>query len=381
MKNFLFIFFLFVSFITKANTINIGIFNNLHCTSIMLTPSSSSYFIIVDNTKKITVTNESLFQLSVMNDSIRLRSMENDYGNFFSIQFIGDDSSSMRMRCLNPRQRGHQYQNNFTITIQNHELKIVNQVDLENYVAGVVEAEVGNKQSVEYYKVQAIICRTYALSNLRRHEEENFNLCDNVHCQVYRGNNKINPAIEAATFQTKNLVLVDKKSELITTAFHSNCGGETCNSEDVWGLQKPYLRSVKDTFCIHQRNAQWTKRISLSEWNNYLSQSCKPCAADSAKLCCDFTQTQRKNFFDVSNAQFFPKNIRNDFKLKSSFFSIQQQNDSILFVGKGYGHGVGLCQEGAMQMAKSGYTYQSILHFYYQQIDIINLNQLQFFKE
>ena len=135
------------------------------------------------------------------------------------------------------------------------------------------------------------------------------------------------------------------------------------------------------SFCLSQRNAVWTKKISLNEWNNYLSQSCKPCTDDTSELCCDFTQIERRNFFNVYTTQMLPKNMRADFKLKSSFFSIQQQNDSILFVGKGYGHGVGLCQEGAMQMAKSGYSYKSILHFYYQQIDIINLNQLQFFKE
>ena len=347
----------------------------------MLAPSSGSYFIIADSIKKITVTDESLFQLSVMNDSIHLRSMENDYGNFFSIQFVGDDSSSMRMRCLNPRQRGHQYQNNFTITIQNHELKIVNQVDLENYVAGVVEAEVGSKQSVEYYKVQAIICRTYALSNLRRHEEENFNLCDNVHCQAYKGNNGLNREISAATFLTKNLVLVDKKSELITTAFHSNCGGQTCNSEDVWGLQKAYLRSVKDTFCLRQRNAQWTKLIPKAAWMEYLTLNCSSCSSDSTWLCCDFKQEQRKIFMLIKNTQIPVKNIRSDFKLKSSFFSLMEQNDSVVFIGRGYGHGVGLCQEGAIQMAKAGLQYIYILHYYYKDIDIINLNQLHFFKE
>ena len=94
---------------------------------------------------------------------------------------------------------------------ENGSLKVRNEVELENYVAGVVEMEAGSNHTLEYYKVQAIICRTYALSNLRRHETERYNLCDNVHCQVYKGNNRLNQQITEATLQTKNLVLVDKK--------------------------------------------------------------------------------------------------------------------------------------------------------------------------
>ena len=76
------------------------------------------------------------------------------------------------------------------------------------------------------------------------------------------------------------------------------------------------------------------------------------------------------------------KNIRADLQLKSTFFSISEINkDSVLFKGKGYGHGLGMCQEGAMRMSKVGYTYTEILNFYYKNIQLIDLHKLSFFKD
>ncbi len=349
--------------------------------ALALTLESGNYVIVLDSAQRLAADPTAVYFFSLENDSLRMRTKDTEFGKFKRIDFLGDAAAAVKMKTIAPAMAGRRFDNDLSFFIQDHQLKVRNRLDLEKYVAGVVEVEAGPAQTPEYYKVQTIICRTYGLSNLRRHEVEHFNLCDNVHCQAYKGYNHLNAAIEEAAFTTKNLVLVDNKSELITTAFHSNCGGETCNSEDVWGLKKSYLRSTKDTFCLRQRNAHWTKMVAKKQWWEYLSQNCKPCAQDSSELCCDFTQDNRKLYLEVDSTPIPLKNIRNELKLKSAFFSIQVQNDSLLFVGKGYGHGVGLCQEGAIQMAKQGLKYGYILHYYYKDIDIINLNQLHFFKE
>ncbi len=381
MRRFLIHTLLLISIVTKAATISIGVFSEVKVSAVVLSVEGGQYSVWIDGVKRMSADENAVYQLSLENDSIRIKTMDKNFGKFRRIEFIGNDTAALKLKCVTPSKPAKRYDNDFTFFVEANQIKVRNKVDLEKYLAGVVEVEAGPSLTPEYYKVQAIICRTYALSNLRRHETESFNLCDNVHCQVYKGFNNLNPAIEVAAFATKNLVLVDSKSELITTAFHSNCGGETCNSEDVWGMPKSYLRSVQDTFCLRQRNAKWTKKVAKQDWNSYLAQNCKPCADDTSAFCCDFNQTHRSLFIEIDSTKIPLKNIRNDLKLKSAFFSIQLQPDSLLFVGKGYGHGVGLCQEGAIQMAKQGLSYSSILHFYYKDIDIINLNRLHFFKE
>ncbi|HRH01370.1 MAG TPA: SpoIID/LytB domain-containing protein [Bacteroidia bacterium] len=381
MLNKLLAFFLLLPLYTCAITINIGVYTNLQITSILVTQQSGNYYLLFDNSIRREIDIEAVYFIFSVDDSIIVKSNQQLLGKFKRIEFKEIVPSVLKMRCILPSTSSKQFDNNLVLFSEKGSLKVRNEVELENYVAGVVEMEAGSNHTIEYYKVQAIICRTYALSNLRRHEVEQYNLCDNVHCQAYKGNNRINEQIAEATIQTKNLVMVDKKSELITTAFHSNCGGQTCNSEDVWGMSKPYLRSVRDTFCLRQRNATWVKSVPKATWAEYLYQNCKPCANDTSLLCCDFDQTERKTSLNYSSVQLPLKNIRNDLKLKSSFFAIQIQPDSVLFVGKGYGHGVGLCQEGAIQMARAGLKYNYILHYYYKDVDIINLNQLNFFKD
>ena len=163
------------------------------------------------------------------------------------------------------------YEDNLMITIHPyyHYMKLINNIDIDNYVAGVVESEVGKRPPVEYFKLQAIICRTYALKNIDKHKDDGFSLCDKVHCQAYHGKPK-SDLIKEAAIATNGVVIVDSDINLITATFYSNCGGQTANSEEVWKRPLYYLRTVKDTFCLHENNAVWTKRISKQKWTDYL---------------------------------------------------------------------------------------------------------------
>src|SRR5208337_2379392 len=101
---------------------------------------------------------------------------------------------------------------------------------------------------------------TYALKNSRKHITEGYNLCDMVHCEVYKGR-CTKPEIILAVSKTSGEVIVDKDNQLINAAFHANCGGQTVNSEDVWSKSATYLKSVNDTFCINMPKARWEKTI------------------------------------------------------------------------------------------------------------------------
>ena len=267
------------------------------------------------------------------------------------------------------------YDDHLDVSVEKTSLFLINHVDLENYVAGVVQSEVrGISDRTDFYKVQAIISRTYAICNLHRHSEEGFDLCDDVHCQAYRSRNNT-PLILTATVQTAGEVIVDARDVLIMASFYSNSGGQTANSEDVWNAPVSYLRSVPDTFSLSGKNAYWEKEMPRSEWLNFLHKTYRydiqnPVMRDSAL---SFAQLERKAFF----AGGIPlKNIRRDLKLRSTFFSVQERGGTVILKGRGYGHGVGLSQEGVVRMMDLGYSVQEAIEHYYTGVSIKNLSEL-----
>ena len=141
--------------------------------------------------------------------------------------------------------------------------------DWETYLEGVIESEAGEGRSKEYYKVQAIISRTFALKSKEKHAAEGFHLCNQVHCQAYL-HKRIGPAvIDSAVKATERQVLLDSSGHLAPTFFSANCGGQTSLPAFVWNVEIPSLKSIEDTFCIHTRQAKWTATIDPTAWKTY----------------------------------------------------------------------------------------------------------------
>jgi len=284
---------------------------------------------------------------------------------------------------MNPDRKLRNYQNNLSFGVNEENIRIINEVVLDNYIAGVTEAEAGSRSTIEFYKVQAILARTFALAHINKHVTEGFSLCDQVHCQAYFGkprDQNVYRAIEV----TKGKVVVDENLNLIVAAFHSNSGGQTANSEDVWGSKTTYLRSIPDTFSMKMPNARWERRMLADDWLSYLKLKHNFPTDDNVgkAAALNFTQESRKIYLECNNSKVALKNIRADLQLKSTFFSISRlSGDSIIFKGRGYGHGLGMCQEGAMRMSKMGYSYMDILNFYFKNIQLMDLDKLSFFKD
>lgn len=271
------------------------------------------------------------------------------------------------------------YEGDLLVTKVGSRLQLTNILPLENYVSGVVEAEGGARHTMEYYKVQCIISRTYATANLRRHEAEGFHLCDATHCQVYHGVSRHEPLIKIATQETEDIVIVDQNIDLITAAFHSNCGGHTNNAEDVWSKPLSYCIGKKDTFCLVMPNSNWEKSVEKTQWMGYLNKKKYPLEDSSSASAVAYFPSEKELYFADSSLKIPNKVIRQDFKLKSAYFSVHQNGDKVTFIGQGFGHGVGLCQEGAIRMASLGYTYKDIIHFYYTDVHLIPLRFRWFF--
>lgn len=290
---------------------------------------------------------------------------ETDYGTFSTLRLEATDTACIL--CLNPvgnsiKQRT--YEGDLEVSIlKNGKMLLINNIEFETYIAGVVQSEIYGKQT-DIFRIQSIISRTWALRNIQKHKADGYNFCDNVHCQAYL-NRCVRPDIMLGAIQSSGETLVDTLGNLIETPFHSNSGGETANSEDVWRNALPYLRSVSDTFSYSMKQSDWTKTISADRWVNYFANTHHINTADSLLLdtLLHFTQEHRQaRLLNIPLTR-----IRVDFQLKSTFFSVtfDSTSNNVILHGHGYGHGVGLSQEGAIRMVNLGISYDSVLRHYY----------------
>jgi stage II sporulation protein D len=367
----------------NAENINIGILSHYKITRFSLTPKKGSYAVFADNQKLIELQLNDLLLLTYSNGRVEVKTPHRNFGLFKNVKIIGLEwKNYFDVKPIYPSRRIRSYDDNLKVSADGSHLLLINNIHLENYIAGVVEAEVGENPAPEFFKLQAILCRTYALRHKNKHQFEGFNLCDRVHCQAYH-HRYTEEAINRAAHETEGAVVVDSEINLITSAFYSNCGGQTVNSEDVW--QKPlyYLRSVNDKFCRSEPNALWEKEISIRDWNYYLRSKYKLDVNKDGtfKPIPAFRQAERKRYYECYNVKVPLKTIRSDWKLKSTFFELIPKETTVVLKGRGFGHGSGLCQEGAMRMAALGYSYVDILHFYYKDVHLVSLSQLNFFRE
>lgn len=371
------------SFFLPTETLQIRVYTHLKVNALQANINAGSYKLLGDGALIAESKGESIFKLITKGDSISVLQNEKQIGVYKYIKFSGDDLSEIKLRLLNPDRKARTYQNNLSFSVTEGYIRILNEIILDNYIAGVTEAEAGSRSSIEFYKVQAILARTFALAHINKHVTEGFSLCDQVHCQAYYGKPK-DLNIFTAIEETKGKVVVDDNLNLIVAAFHSNSGGQTANSEDVWGAYTNYLRSTVDSFSTKMPNANWERRMLTDDWLTYLKikHNYAIDEPNAKQAVVNFKQDNRKVYLECSNSKIPLKNIRQDLQLKSTFFSISElNNDSIVFKGRGYGHGLGMCQEGAMRMCKLGYKYPEVLNFYYKNIQLIDMRKLSFFKD
>jgi stage II sporulation protein D len=365
----------------SAEIVNIGIYHTRKMTAFVFHPEEGNYSVFTEQGKLLDIDNSDLLEIRYVNNHISIKSLDKDYGSFKKVRFIGTSWKNSFKIKRNGSKRIKIYEDNLFINLHNYYnyFQLINNIEIDNYVAGVVESEVGRRPPLEYFKLQSIICRTYALKNIERHKAEGFSLCDKVHCQAYNRKPK-SILIKEAALKTNGIVIVDSDINLITATFYSNCGGETAKSEEVWKQKLYYLSTVKDTFCLHENNAVWEKKIPKTKWTNYLINHGFPKGSLKHDCATEYFQNCREQFFENQNVQIPFTKIRTDWKLKSAQFNVIPNGNFVTLKGKGFGHGVGLCQEGAMKMAKKGYSFIDILHFYYKNVHMINLESLAFFK-
>jgi stage II sporulation protein D len=362
--------------------VRVGLFRDLASRQVLVMGDHGPLAIWADGKQVASLDPDDGLMLRWSADGIIGKSLELDVSAKESIVLRSPMGKGFRLRSVRPRSEVRDYPGSLEVRRAGGAFTLVATVPLEEYVGGVVQSEAGKSHDIEYYKLQAVSCRTYALANARRHAAEGFEVCDGTHCQVFRGRNVIDTIRQAVTL-TRNLVVVDADIQLIHATFHSNCGGETMDAQDLWSTSEPYLVSTVDTFCLHAPHATWRRAVLRSTWLAYLKNTFGVPTDDPAvaeKFTNDVPLCR-----DIYLANGLPEvpveKVRADMGFRSAFFSMHSVRDSVIFDGRGFGHGVGLCQEGAMQMARDGLPYTEILHHYFAEVHLVDLNNLDFFRD
>jgi stage II sporulation protein D len=371
------------NFFLPVESLQVRIFAHLKVNWLQVNLHRGTFNVLGDGHILFPLRHTDVIQFRLSGDSIELQLNENAALRFRYVKLVTMNDGELKIRLCDPDRKPRVYQDNLSLNVSDGGMRMINEIGLDNYIAGVTEAEAGMRSHPEFYKVQAILARTFALAHINKHITEGFSLCDQVHCQAYFGKPR-DLSVFHAVKETRGKVVVDDNLNLIIAAFHSNSGGQTANSEDVWGSRTTYLRSIEDSFSLNMPNSRWERRMLLDDWLSYLKlkHNFPLDKHDSREAATHFSQSSRKVFLEYASVKVPLKVIRQDLQLKSAFFDIHPLGqDSVLFTGKGYGHGLGMCQEGAMCMVKMGYSYSAVLNYYYQNIQLIDLHKLNFFRD
>jgi stage II sporulation protein D len=267
----------------------------------------------------------------------------------------------------------------FPLHIERHSesFSVIVTMPLEQYVQGVLAAESGDDREPESMKAMAVAVRTYAQKFRNRHAQEGFDFCDTTHCQVMHRNaaNQRGRSAQEAT----NGEILKYQDAPAATYYHQDCGGSIAAAEEAWpGTSAAYLTGHPDSYCLAAGGLKWEKAIGVGEIDRALRDGgiTPPHGWTSIEISSK-TPSGRAHRLNLrggnppsfilaaSSVRFAVGRALGWNKIRSDLYDIRISHDQIIFSGRGAGHGVGLCQAGASEMAREGKTYREILSFYF----------------
>ncbi|HZK25185.1 MAG TPA: stage II sporulation protein D [Oscillospiraceae bacterium] len=276
-----------------------------------------------------------------------------------------------------------------------HHTSELAEMTLEEYLVGVLAAEMPASFELEALKTQAVVARTYTVNQMLAYggkgcaKHAGADICSaSSHCQAWQSEEQALakwPKNEAAGYYNKLRTAVRETAgqvithdgKLIDAVFHSTCGGQTENSEDVWSTALPYLRSVSCTYC---RGSRWYKTehaVSAAKFAEAIVPyvSALPVAANGRPLLgtANRSATGRIKSLVIAGEPVTGRDFRTALGLPSTNVQWEVIEDKVLFTAQGYGHGVGLCQYGADGLAKAGQSCTEIINHYYKDVNITTI--------
>jgi len=262
-------------------------------------------------------------------------------------------------------------------------LLAVNVLSMDDYLMGVVHAELGRLEHPQLWAAQAAVARTWFARNQRKFfdQGECYAVTDDVQSQVYHGwpvDSARRARLQAAVRETSGLVLVDEAGRGIEALFHANSGGQTMPSE--WYFSpRGHLQSVPDSFSLNCPQTYWTKSLDKEAFLTQMARWLKASSSDSEfrSFVCSYQQPVRAEYLNYQGQKIRLRAIREHYKLRSTWFSIEDAGSTVVLRGRGYGHGIGLSQEGAHVMAQKGYSADQIMAFYYPGTQLVPWEAMQ----
>lgn len=245
-------------------------------------------------------------------------------------------------------------------------VNIIERLDLEDYLYGVLPYEMSAGWPLEALKAQAVAARTYTLKTIEDRNLKDFDLYSDVRSQMYKGSVKKYDSVKKAVDGTKGEVL-KYKSKLFYTYYHANCGGHT--DEAAWQNDNPKpLQGAKCGHCGKSKNATWKYTVPEADINKFLKKQKIAGTIKSIKIADKYASGRAKSL-QLTTTKTKKNVICNTFRLgvgSTKFKSCMiTKINKLTFEGRGYGHGRGMCQDGAKGMAEAGKNYKDILERFY----------------
>lgn len=264
----------------------------------------------------------------------------------------------------------------FTISTDPEGLCVINHISVEEYLYGVVPKEMPCNWAKEALMAQAVAARTYALYIKGKSGNKPYDVEATTASQVYGSYDVETPESNLAVDATRGQVITYDE-RLIVAYFHSNSGGHTEDSKNVWTADIPYLKGVPDRFSKNIPKSGWEYFLSYDSVKDRLNRyglnigeikKISPAGKSRSGRTLKVMVVSDKGTSELTSNNFRIKVGATS--LKSALFQIKADAHGTLFTGNGYGHGVGMSQWGANRMAQAGYSYQDILKHYYKGIKI-----------
>lgn len=260
------------------------------------------------------------------------------------------------------------------ITLRRTNGQVVN-ISLEDYIVGVVAAEMPASFNSEALKAQSVVARTYTLKLL----ESGRTITDDVSTQVYKSNDELQSIwgssyntyynkIKNAVSSTKGLC-IKYNGSLIDAVYHSTSNGYTEDSVNVWGNNIPYLKIVTSPWDTSASSFLRSETISFEKISSVLGIDFNRSSLIEIISKDDSNRISKIKFNDK---EYTGVEIRNMLALRSADFDFNITDNGVVFTTRGYGHGVGMSQYGANGMANAGYSFEQILKYYYTGVEVVN---------
>ena len=257
---------------------------------------------------------------------------------------------------------------------------VINQVDMEEYVKGVVPAEVSSAWHPEMLKAQAVAARTYALYQQKLSATREYDVAATVQDQVYRGKEGIDAAILRAVEETRGLVVTFQDAP-IYAAFSSTAAGLTEDAMNVWSKDYPYLRGVECPFDLMSPYYQWKSSFKISTLEQNLRDQGFSVGMIAAVTPLTFSRGGRVATLRILHSDgeliIRGEELRKSVGyaiIPSTQFAVESIGQDVVLSGFGAGHAVGMCQWGAKELAELGYPFSTILQYYYPGTELQNMS-------